>query len=447
MREFISCNQRELFSDCDSGTIQNAISAAIEDGCRKVVIPRYNLRTDKNEWRISSAIEVPSEMTIILDNCYMVQETGVFDNMFINSLARVEPRTLENEQHDISIIGIGNVCISGGVHNGLLERTTRKWGLPGTLLNNLFYWVNVRNLRVENLHIEHQRHWAMNHVYCRNVTLKNIDFYAVPHVPNMDGIDLRLGCNNFEIENITGRTGDDTIALTAMSGFEAALAVEGKSSNICDVKIKNVLSDANRMINIRLLAQDGNQVHDINIDTVMDTSHWASKAKAIAPLGIGTQGALYAKVCRAKQEDCRNINAKNLYSRASQVVRLDDVCSDSTFTNLKTFNTCFTAVGTCGFGTSLKNVVVDSLYCGSMKTDTQRGWVDGYTPFTVVRMPETKGEILIKNVHTDDISYLCDVNDEFDLTFENCPTENVDKLYKNLGKAKLTVNGKEHRVS
>ena len=297
MKEFISCNERELFGDCDSATIQNAIAAAEKDGCRKVVIPRYNLRTDKTEWRISKAIEVPSEMTIILDNCYMVQETGIFDNMFKNSLAHTtEPRTLENEQHDISIIGVGNVCISGGVHNGLLERTSRKWGLPGTLLNNLFYWVNVRNLRVENLHIEHQRHWAMNHIYCRNVTLKNIDFYAIPHVPNMDGIDLRLGCNNFEIENITGRTGDDTVALTAISGFEVALAVEGKCPDICDVNIKNVLSDANRMLNVRLLAQDGNQVRDINIDTVMDTSDWASKTKAVAPLGIGTQGALYVQM-------------------------------------------------------------------------------------------------------------------------------------------------------
>ena len=79
MKEFISCNQTELFAETDSGTIQNAIAAAVADGCRKVLIPRYNLRTDKTEWRIDKAIEIPSEMTLILDNCYMVQETGVYD--------------------------------------------------------------------------------------------------------------------------------------------------------------------------------------------------------------------------------------------------------------------------------------------------------------------------------------------------------------------------------
>ena len=85
MKEFISCNQPELFASNDSGTIQNAIAAAIEDGCRKVIIPRYNLRTDKTEWRISKAIEVPSDMTIILDNCNIVQKTGVYDNMFLHT--------------------------------------------------------------------------------------------------------------------------------------------------------------------------------------------------------------------------------------------------------------------------------------------------------------------------------------------------------------------------
>ena len=151
MREFISCNEKELFSDSDSGTIQNAIAAAIEDGCRKVVIPRYNLRTDKTEWRIAKAIEVPSNMTIVLDNCYMVQETGVYDNMFRNSLAYTEHHTLETEQHDIAIIGEGNVCLSGGVHNGLLERTVGKHGFPkSAVVNQMLLWINVRNLRIEN---------------------------------------------------------------------------------------------------------------------------------------------------------------------------------------------------------------------------------------------------------------------------------------------------------
>lgn len=446
MKEFISCNQQELFADCDSATIQNAIAAAIEDGCRKVVIPRYNLRTDKNEWRISSAIEVPSEITIILDNCFMVQETGVYDNMFRNSHAYAENRTKETQQHDISIIGVGNVCLSGGVHNGLLERTSRKNGFPSIYQNQMILWINVCNLRVENLHIENQRHWAINHIYCENVKIKNIDFYATPHVPNMDGIDLRIGCNHFEIENITGRTGDDTIAMTAISGItENASYVEGKPTDICDVKIRNVLSDPFRMLNVRLLTQDGHKVHDIDIDTIMDTSDFATKVKCLSPIGIGTQGMLYVQVCRAKQDDTNNITARNIYTRASLAIRIDDVCSNSTFTNIQTFNTCFTVLGTAGFGCSLKDVTLDSIWFGGMKSDSQRGYVDGYVAPTVVKMPDTRGTLCIKNLHTDGIEYLCNAGDELDVRFENCMVENVNNISANIGKTKITVDGEVYK--
>ena len=48
MKEFISPNDEKLFGTNDSETIQNAIAAAEEDGCRKIVIPRYNARRGKS---------------------------------------------------------------------------------------------------------------------------------------------------------------------------------------------------------------------------------------------------------------------------------------------------------------------------------------------------------------------------------------------------------------
>ena len=82
MKEFISVNEQSLFGANDSETIQNAIAEAEKDGCRKIVIPRYNARTDCTEWRIPVSIKLPSNFEVVLDNCYMVQETGVFENMF-----------------------------------------------------------------------------------------------------------------------------------------------------------------------------------------------------------------------------------------------------------------------------------------------------------------------------------------------------------------------------
>ena len=83
MTEFVTPNDPALFDENDALTIQNAIAAAVKDGCRRVVIPRFNLRTRKTEWRIDRAIRIPSDFTILLDNCYMVQETGIYDPMFV----------------------------------------------------------------------------------------------------------------------------------------------------------------------------------------------------------------------------------------------------------------------------------------------------------------------------------------------------------------------------
>ena len=78
MMEYISPNDGKLFGKTDSETIQNAIAEAEKDGCRKILIPRYNARTEKNEWRIPVSIKLPSDFTVILDNCYMVQEYLIY---------------------------------------------------------------------------------------------------------------------------------------------------------------------------------------------------------------------------------------------------------------------------------------------------------------------------------------------------------------------------------
>jgi len=446
MKEFISPNDQALFGTTDSETIQNAITAAEADGCRKVIIPRFNLRTGKNEWRIPVSIKLPSDFTLILRNCYMVQETGVYDNMFTNSLSAKEPHTMEDEQHDITILGEGNVCLSGGVHNGLLENNAMRYGLPRIWVNTMFLWINVRNLRIENLHIERHRWWAMTHLYCRDVKLKNIDFFSAPHVPNMDGIDLRVGCTGFEIENITGRTGDDTVAMTALSGrYERACGVEGKPSDISHVKIRNVISDPFRMLNVRVLNQDGNQVYDIDIDTIMDSSEFVSKAKPKAAIGIGTQGSVYTNLAHAKLEDTHDIHARNIYTRGSIAVRFDEFCCDSSFKNVKTFNTNVVGISTSGVGCHLQNVVFDGFYYSSNKMIHRIGVSanpEGYFQ-SVVRLPETTGDLTVRNLHVADIAYLCELGGNLKLTIEDSVVENIDQYCKDKGGATVVLNGKE----
>ena len=91
-----------------------------------------------------------------------------------------------------------------------------------------------------------------------------------------DGIDIRVGCHDIIIENITGFVQDDSVALTALpyNGVKKH-AVEGESYDIYNVIIKNIMTSAFHS-NVRLLNQccDNNvaRLYNILIDGVFDTS-------------------------------------------------------------------------------------------------------------------------------------------------------------------------------
>lgn len=443
MLQYITPNDPSLFGENDAITIQNAIAAAEADGCRKLVIPRYNLRADTAQWRIDRAIQIPSDFTVVLDNCYMVQETGIYDHMFTNSLSYSEEgKTMAGEQHDITVLGVGNVVLDGGVHNHLMEKTSGRYGLPRVWKNTMFYWVNVRNLRVENLFIQNQRWWAITHIFCRDAVYKNITFEAVPHVPNMDGIDLRIGCNNFHLENITGRTGDDVIAMTALKGaWEVDRQVEGKDTHIHHVNIRNVLGDPFIHFVVRILNHDGNEIYDIDLDSVYDVSDFTTKKRARCTVGIG--GVLYSKVRMAAPGETRNVRARNLTSRGDHAVRIDNTLHDSLFTNVKTFGDNLIGVGTQK-GTELHNVLFEDFYYGITQQEIFCSTAldpSGYIG-SVVELPDCRGDITFKNLHVDKVDTVVRTGGPIDVSVDGyacvCARKTAD-----LDGGKLILDGKE----
>ena len=143
----ITANNERFWGSDDSETLQNAIDEAAK-GSRMLTIPRYNARRDAMQWRITRALKLPDNFTLILDNCYMVMETGVYDHMFTNARSYDDTaRDLDGEQHDITILGKGNATLDGGEHNHLLEKTSGRYGFPRVWKNTMFFWLNVRNLR------------------------------------------------------------------------------------------------------------------------------------------------------------------------------------------------------------------------------------------------------------------------------------------------------------
>ena len=157
-------NEKRFWDENDSQTIQNAIDEAAKIGENYVTIPRYNARSNSYVWEISEAILLPSDMTVLLDCAHLRLADGVFDNIFRNANCGTDlGKTLEGEQHDIRIIGIGNALLDGGNSNGMCEQLCRdnpdKY--PSMYVNLLIQMHNVRDFAVRGLNVRESRWWSM----------------------------------------------------------------------------------------------------------------------------------------------------------------------------------------------------------------------------------------------------------------------------------------------
>ncbi|MBO5879470.1 MAG: hypothetical protein J6Q68_02835, partial [Clostridia bacterium] len=279
-------NEKQFFKNGNE-YIVGEIAKAIADGSRTAVITGF--------WEIESEIRLPSNFTLILENCHLKMADGVYSNMFVNENYCTESgRTLSGTDKNINIKGRGMAILDGGSFNGLTERTAMKNGLPSIWKNATLIFSNVDGFSVSDIKVINQRWWALTFVFSRNGYIGNVEFcsndtaidetgkeyhglkydkYEEVLLKNSDGIDLRIGCHDILIENITGFIEDDTVALTAIPGGyeEKALGVSGLPSDIYNVEVRNIRT-ASYCSNVRLLNQGGAKLHDILVDGVYDQS-------------------------------------------------------------------------------------------------------------------------------------------------------------------------------
>ena len=290
----ITPNLEAVMGKTDSESIQNAVDYARRSGQNSVTIPRQNDRTGEALWIVDRAIRLPSDMELVLEDCHLQMADGVYDNMLVNEHhGTAEGRTAAGTDRNITVRGIGKAILDGGKYNGLSEKNHSRDGLPHISKNNLLLFTNVDGFSIRNIACHNQRWWALNFVYCRNGRVSDIDFkacdigideegnayhglrrdrYKEVLVKNADGIDLRQGCHHITIENITGFTEDDTVALTNLNGsLEKMYCVEGLSSDIAYVTIRNIRAAAYCTI-VRLLNQGALKLHDIQVSQVQDMS-------------------------------------------------------------------------------------------------------------------------------------------------------------------------------
>ena len=271
---------KPYFQKNGAGHIREMINDAVAVGTRACTVT--------GNWEMEDTVLIPSDFTLRLCDCHLIMADNTFCNMFRNESAGTGKC-----DRDIVIEGSGRVILDGGTYNGLSEKTSGKDGNPHISVNNILLFVNVEGFKITGLHVRNQRWWALNFLYCRRGLLRDLDFcsddvwidaignthhglrrdkYAAVRVKNSDGIDLRAGCRDILIENITGFTEDDTVALTGLWGtMEQRYYVQDMPTDICNVTIRNVNSAA-YCSNVRLLNQSGIKLYNILIDGVMDAS-------------------------------------------------------------------------------------------------------------------------------------------------------------------------------
>ena len=353
------------FDGTDVERINRAIDAAASAGCR-VVIPRVNVTGGqrRDTWLIDSAILLRSHTTLELDNCRIKLSDRCRDNFMRSANCGLGIKDIQPLQN-IHIRGIGHAVLEGadrprasgdsgktigartyGTDAGVAgENQTGDWRNIGILL------AFVEDVSIQNLTINDSHGWAISLERCANGTLRDIAFASSGFqvidgvrqtILNQDGIDLRLGCHDILIDNITGYTGDDLIALTAIPRADSVAggtastmvsAAKDRGQGLDDIRhvmLRNIrgYSRGGHHI-VRLLNTSGVRMYDILLDGLIDTSPQDVRCQAAVKIGDHAYGGGVAPL----GDTCR-IVVNNVLSKSRHTILIGGSLSDSILTNI-----------------------------------------------------------------------------------------------------------------
>ncbi len=353
------------FDGTDVERINRAIDAAATAGCR-VVIPRVNVRGGQRRdvWLLDSAILLRSHTTLELDNCRIKLSDRCRDNFMRSANCGLGITDIQPMQN-IHIRGIGHAVLEGadrpratgdsgktigaktyGTDAGVAgESQTGDWRNIGILL------AFVEGFSIQNVAIQDSHCWAISLERCAHGTLRDLDFASSGFkvidgtrrtILNQDGIDLRLGCHDILIENITGYTGDDLIALTAIPqagqrggrhGVHHGQRRQGPRPGAgrhpaCHLRnIKGYCRGGHHIV--RLLNTSGVRMYDILLDGLIDTSPAEVQCKAAVKIGDRAYGGGVAPL-----GDTSRIMVNNVISKSSHTILIGGSLCDSILTNI-----------------------------------------------------------------------------------------------------------------
>ena len=322
-------------SAADSDLIDARIAAACADGSRQVVLAR-NAASADGAWRLTRAIRVPDDFTLVFDGCRVELADGTQDNLVRNASA-AEGASAPNR--GIRILGRNGAVLSGGRRNHYLPRRSgdpNGWRAVGILL------CDVSEYEVGGFRMEETQCWAISQERCHHGRVHDIVFGSTDLLYNQDGVDVRKGCHDLVIENISGSTGDDAVALTAYRDPVGAPprygcqiggnADMGERDDVCNVTIRNVHArSAGGHGVIRLLVCDGIKMHHVSVSNVVDTAK-GDEARPQATIRIGDVN--YHRTRRCQMGEMHHVSVTDVTASGKVGVWLKGPLCDSKVTGI-----------------------------------------------------------------------------------------------------------------
>ena len=352
------------FEGSDVERINQAIEYAADAG-KRVVIPRRNETPDgaKDIWMLDSAILVRSGTTLELNNCHIKLSDRSRDNMIRSANCGLDVTEIE-PMRGIHIHGVGDALLEGagrpratgdsgktlgehtyGTDAGVEgESQTGDWRNVGILM------AHVENFRIENLRMKDTHAWAISLERCSAGYVGHIEFDSregkeidgeFETILNQDGLNLRLGCHDITIEHLSGRTGDDLLALTNLARGEGGAApgslestqVSGgtyrEGDDLRNIYIRNIRGRSmGRHGVVRLLNTRQGRLYNVVLDGVIDTAPPGEPASATVRIGSSRYGGHVPKGYT------RRLFISNVSGASRDTIVVDGTLTDSIITNV-----------------------------------------------------------------------------------------------------------------
>lgn len=389
-------NANDYRGKTDNETLENALEAL--NGDRILIIPprRSDIEAERDYWLIDRAILLPADTTVILQNCKIKLSDRCRDNFFRSANAGMginDPEEIRN----IHIRGEGLCILEGADHPRATGDSSKLQHAPCPHLpedvcrvsdwvpeerrspEKLNFWdihdhsygtdagkegesqygdwrgigilfAKVQDFSIENLRIVKSHGWGISLEACAHGRISRIDFDAcmykeidgmLMNMENQDGIDIRNGCHHIMISEITGQTGDDVIALTAIADdtFRPGGSVcnthvmhndwTKRDRDIHDIIIHNVMAHSYLCFLIRLLPGNS-RIWNVTISNVIDTA--STPLNHFGTLLLGEPDGAYG--VNSPRDGMTNITISNVICNSSKAVVVSGYLKDSSITNL-----------------------------------------------------------------------------------------------------------------